>query len=257
MNIHPTAIVSSEAKISEGVEIGPYSIIDSDVRIGRNTIIGPHVVIKAHTDIGEGCRFFQFASIGEVPQDLKFKGEETRVVIGNHNTIREFVTIHRATTEDTGVTSIGDHNLIMAYCHVAHNCKLGDHIVMANAANLGGHVHVEDFAIISGLTGIHQFTRIGAHCIIGGASAVNKDIPPFVTASGNFAKLYGLNVIGLKRRGFKEETIMALKETYKIIFRSSLLLSDALERVRREFNDIPEVRHFIDFIQNSERGICR
>jgi UDP-N-acetylglucosamine acyltransferase len=226
MNIHPTAIVSSEAKISEGVEIGPYSIIDSDVRIGRNTIIGPHVVIKAHTDIGEGCRFFQFASIGEVPQDLKFKGEETRVVIGNHNTIREFVTIHRATTEDTGVTSIGDHNLIMAYCHVAHNCKLGDHIVMANAANLGGHVHVEDFAIISGLT-------------------------------GNFAKLYGLNVIGLKRRGFKEETIMALKETYKIIFRSSLLLSDALERVRREFNDIPEVRHFIDFIQNSERGICR
>jgi UDP-N-acetylglucosamine acyltransferase len=257
MNIHPTAIVSSEAKISEGVEIGPYSIINSDVRIGRNTIIGPHVVIKAHTDIGEGCRFFQFASIGEVPQDLKFKGEETRVVIGNHNTIREFVTIHRATTEDTGVTSIGDHNLIMAYCHVAHNCKLGDHIVMANAANLGGHVHVEDFAIISGLTGIHQFTRIGAHCIIGGASAVNKDIPPFVTASGNFAKLYGLNVIGLKRRGFKEETIMALKETYKIIFRSSLLLSDALERVRREFNDIPEVRHFIDFIQNSERGICR
>lgn len=257
MNIHPTAIVSSEATISEGVEIGPYSIIDANVRIGRNTIIGPHVVIKAHTDIGEGCRFFQFSSIGEVPQDLKFKGEETKVVIGSHNTIREFVTIHRATTEDTGVTSIGDHNLIMAYCHVAHNCKLGDHIVMANAANLGGHVHVEDFAIISGLTGIHQFTRIGAHCIIGGASAVNKDIPPFVTASGNFAKLYGLNVIGLKRRGFKEETIMALKEAYKIIFRSSLLLSDALERVRKECNDIPEIRHLIDFIQNSERGICR
>jgi len=257
MNIHPTAIVSHKARIEEGVEIGPYSIIDSDVRIGKNTIIGPHVVIKAHTDIGEGCRFFQFSSIGEVPQDLKFKGEETKVIIGSHNTIREFVTIHRATTEDTGVTIIGDHNLIMAYCHVAHNCKLGNHIVMANAANLGGHVHVEDFAIISGLTGIHQFTRIGAHCIIGGASAVNKDIPPFVTASGNFAKLYGLNLIGLKRRGFKEETIMALKEAYKIIFRSSLLLSDALERVGREIDDIPEVRHLIDFIRNSERGICR
>jgi UDP-N-acetylglucosamine acyltransferase len=257
MNIHPTAIVSHEAHIEEGVEIGPYSIIDSDVRIGKNTIIGPHVVIKAHTDIGEGCRFFQFSSIGEVPQDLKFKGQETKVIIGSYNTIREFVTIHRATTEDTGVTIIGDHNLIMAYCHVAHNCKLGNHIVMANAANLGGHVHVEDFAIISGLTGIHQFTRIGAHSIIGGASAVNKDIPPFVTASGNFAKLYGLNLIGLKRRGFKEETIMALKEAYKIIFRSSLLLSDALERVGKEIDDIPEVRHLIDFIQNSERGICR
>jgi len=257
MNIHPTAVVSHKARIEEGVEIGPYSIIDSDVRIGKNTIIGPHVVIKAHTDIGEGCRFFQFSSIGEVPQDLKFKGEETKVIIGNHNTIREFVTIHRATTEATGVTIIGDHNLIMAYCHVAHNCKLGNHIVMANAANLGGHVHVEDFAIISGLTGIHQFTRIGTHCIIGGASAVNKDIPPFVTASGNFAKLYGLNLIGLKRRGFKEETIMALKEAYKIIFRSSLLLSDALERVGREIDDIPEVRHLIDFIRNSERGICR
>ena len=257
MNIHPTAVVSHKARIEEGVEIGPYSIIDSDVRIGKNTIIGPHVVIKAHTDIGEGCRFFQFSSIGEVPQDLKFKGEETKVIIGSHNTIREFVTIHRATTDDTGVTIIGDHNLIMAYCHVAHNCKLGNHIVMANAANLGGHVHVEDFAIISGLTGIHQFTRIGTHCIIGGASAVNKDIPPFVTASGNFAKLYGLNLIGLKRRGFKEETIMALKEAYKIIFRSSLLLSDALERVGREIDDIPEVRHLIDFIRNSERGICR
>lgn len=257
MNIHPTAVVSHKARIEEGVEIGPYSIIDSDVRIGKNTIIGPHVVIKAHTDIGEGCRFFQFSSIGEVPQDLKFKGEETKVIIGSHNTIREFVTIHRATTEATGVTIIGDHNLIMAYCHVAHNCKLGNHIVMANAANLGGHVHVEDFAIISGLTGIHQFTRIGTHCIIGGASAVNKDIPPFVTASGNFAKLYGLNLIGLKRRGFKEETIMALKEAYKIIFRSSLLLSDALERVGREIDDIPEVRHLIDFIRNSERGICR
>jgi UDP-N-acetylglucosamine acyltransferase len=257
MNIHPTAIVSHEAHIEEGVEVGPYSIIDADVHIGKNTIIGPHVVIKAHTDIGEGCRIFQFCSIGEDPQDLKFKGEETRVIIGNHNVIREFVTIHRATSADIGVTIIGDHNLLMAYCHVAHNCKLGNRIVMANAANLAGHIHVEDFAIIGGLTGIHQFTRIGAHCIIGGASAVTKDIPPFVMASGNFAKLYGLNLIGLKRRGFTEETIRALKEAYRIIFRSSLLLSVAIEKVRQEIDDLPEVRQFIEFIQKSERGICR
>ncbi len=257
MNIHPTAIVSPDAQLAEGVEIGPYSIIDSDVHIGKNTIVGPHVVIKAHTDIGEGCRFFQFCSIGEVPQDLKFKGETTRVVIGNHNVIREFVTIHRATSNDIGVTIIGDHNLLMAYCHVAHNCKLGNRIVMSNGANLAGHVHVEDFAIISGMTGVHQFTRIGAHCIIGGASGVSKDIPPFVMAAGNMAKLYGLNMIGLKRRGFKEETINALKKTYKIIFRSSLLLSVAIERVRQEVEDIPEINHFIEFIKLSQRGICR
>ena len=257
MNIHPSAIVSNEAHLEEGIEIGPYSIIDSDVHIGKNTIIGPHVVIKTHTDIGEGCRIFQFCSIGEIPQDLKFKGEETRVIIGNHNTIREFVTIHQATSADIGVTVIGDHNLLMAYSHVAHNCKLGNHIVMSNAVNLAGHVHVEDYAIIGGLTGIHQFSRIGAHCFIGGASAVTKDVPPFVIASGNFAKLFGLNIIGLKRRGFKEETINALKEAYRIIFRSSLLLSVAIERVRQEVDDIPEVRQFIEFIQNSERGISR
>jgi UDP-N-acetylglucosamine acyltransferase len=257
MNIHPTAIVSQEAHLEEGVKIGPYSIIEADVHIGRNTIIEPHVIIRAHTDIGDGCRIFQFCSIGEVPQDLKYNGEETRVIIGHHNTIREYVTIHQATSADIGVTVIGDHNLLMAYSHVAHNCKLGNHIVMANAANLAGHVHVEDFAIIGGLTGIHQFTRIGAHCIIGGASAVTKDIPPFVMASGNFAKLYGLNMIGLKRRGFKEEAISALKETYKIIFRSSLLLSVAVEKVKQEMSDFPEVRQFIEFIEHSERGICR
>jgi len=257
MTIHPTAIVSPDAHLAEGVEVGPYTIIDSDVRIGSHTKIGPHVVIRPHTDIGEGCRIFQFCSIGEVPQDLKYKGEETRVIIGNYNTIREYVTIHQATSSDIGVTIIGDHNLLMAYTHVAHNCKLGSHIVMANAANLAGHVHVEDFAIIGGLTGIHQFTRIGAHCMIGGASAVTKDVPPFLLASGNFAKLYGLNQIGLKRRGFNEETINALKEAYRIIFRSSLLLADAVEKVRLEKGDIPEVRQLLDFIDKSERGICR
>jgi UDP-N-acetylglucosamine acyltransferase len=257
MNIHPTAIVSCDAHIGEGVEIGPYSIVDADVNIGKNTVIGPHVVIKSHTDIGEECRIFQFCSIGEAPQDLKYKGEVTRVIIGNHNTIREFVTIHQATVADIGVTMIGDHNLLMAYSHIAHNCKLGNRIIISNAVNLAGHVHVEDFAIIGGMSGVHQFTRIGAHCIVGGASAVAKDIPPFVMASGNFATLYGLNMIGLKRRNFKEETIRALKEAYRIVFRSSLLLSAAIEKVKQEVPDLPEVRQFIEFISTSQRGICR
>ncbi len=257
MKIHPTAIISSEAHLEEGVEIGPYSIIGSDVNIGKNTIIGPHVVIDTQTDIGEGCRIFQFASIGAAPQDLKFKGEATRTIIGNHNTIREYVTIHRATSADIGVTIMGDHNLLMAYCHVAHNCKLGNRIVMANAANLAGHIHVEDNAIIGGLTGIHQFVRIGAHCIIGGCSAVAKDVPPFTMASGNMAKLYGLNMIGLKRRNFSPETIQSLKQAYRLVFRSSLLLKTAIAKVKTEVADIPEIRQFIDFIQNSKRGICR
>jgi UDP-N-acetylglucosamine acyltransferase len=257
MKIHPTAIISPDATLAEGVEVGPYSVIGPDCHIGKNTLIGPHVVIESHTDIGEGCRISQFASLGGAPQDLKYRGEKTRVVIGNHNTIREFVTIHRATAADIGVTLIGDHNLLMAYCHVAHNCTLGDRIVMANGANLGGHVHVEDFAIISGLSGIHQFTRIGAHCIIGGASAVTKDIPPYVIASGNYAKLFGLNLIGLKRRGFSTEAIQALRAAYRIIFRSSLLLSVAIHKVEQEVDDLPEIRKFLDFIRKSERGICR
>jgi UDP-N-acetylglucosamine acyltransferase len=257
MNIHPTAVISPDATLAEGVEVGPYSIIGPDVHIGKNTLVGPHVVIEKHTDIGENNRISQFASIGGDPQDLKYQGEVTRVVIGNHNTIREYVTINRATIHDIGVTIIGDHNLLMAYCHVAHNCKLGNHVVMANAANLAGHIHVEDYAIIGGLTGIHQFTRIGAHCIIGGASGVANDIPPFVMASGNFTKLYGLNMIGLKRRGFPEETIAALKEAYRIIFRSKLLLAVAIRKVEREVADLPEVRQFLDFIRKSERGICR
>ena len=257
MKVHATAIVSPDATLADGVEVGPYSIIGPDVTIGKNTTIGPHAVIETQTDIGEGCRISQFASLGGPPQDLKFKGEKTRVVIGNHNTIREYVTINRATTSDIGVTIIGDHNLLMAYCHVAHNCKLGNHIVMANAANLAGHIHVEDFAIIGGLTGVHQFTRIGAHAIIGGASAVTKDVPPFCTAAGNYAKLYGLNMIGLKRRGFSDRAIQALRTAYRIVFRSSMLLSAAVKKVEEEVEDLPEVRQFLDFIRASERGICR
>jgi len=257
MNIHPTAVVSPQATLADGVEIGPYSIIGPDVHIGKNTRIASHVVIERNVDMGENNQISQFASIGGDPQDLKYRGEETRVIIGNNNIIREYATINRATSDDIGVTIVGDRNMIMTYCHVAHNCKLGNNIVMANAANLAGHIHVDDYAIIGGLTGVHQFTRIGAHCIIGGASAVNKDIPPFVTASGNFTKLYGLNQIGLRRRGFSEETLAALKTAYRIVFRSALLLSVALKRVGEEVPDLPEIRLFVDFIRKSERGVCR
>ena len=257
MNIHSTAIISPDAQLEEGVEIGPYVVIGSDVKIGKNTVIGPHTVIEDFTHIGESCHIFQFCSIGALPQDLKFSGEKTRVVIGDFNTIREFVTINRATSADIGVTIIGDHNLLMAYCHVAHNCKLGDRIVMANAATLAGHVHVEDNAIIGGLTGIHQFCRLGAHCMIGGVSAVVKDVPPYTMVSGNHAKLFGLNLVGLKRRNFSEKTIKAIKDAYRIIFRSHLLLEAALKKAQDEVEDIPEVKHFIKFIKESERGVCR
>jgi UDP-N-acetylglucosamine acyltransferase len=257
MNIHPTAIISPDAQLEEGVEIGPYVVIGSDVKIGKNTVIGPHTVIDDYTQIGEGNRIFQFCSIGAPPQDLKFGGEKTRVIIGNFNTIREFVTIHRATTADIGVTIIGDNNLLMAYCHVAHNCKLDDRIIMSNAATLAGHIHIEDYAIISGLTGIHQFCRLGAHCMIGGASAVVKDVPPYCIAQGNHAKLFGLNLIGLKRRNFSEKTINAIKDAYRIIFRSDLLLEAALKKAQDEVEDIPEVNHFIKFIKESTRGVCR
>lgn len=257
MKIHPTAIVSPDAKLAEEVEIGPYSIIGSDVSIGKNTVIGPHVVIDDYTHIGENCRIFQFCSIGAPPQDLKFGGEKTRVVIGNFNTIREFVTIHRSTLADIGVTMMGDHNLIMAYCHIAHNCKLENHVIMSNAATLAGHVHVEDYAIISGLTGVHQFCRVGAHCMIGGCSAAVKDVPPYTIAQGNHAKLYGLNLVGLKRRNFSEKTIKAISDAYRIIFRSKMLLGDAIKKAETEVEGLPEVQHFIKFIKDSERGICR
>jgi UDP-N-acetylglucosamine acyltransferase len=257
MNIHPTAIVSPDAVIGEGSSIGAYSIIGRQVRLGSNTNISSHVVIEDGTEIGENCQISQYSCIGGAPQDLKFRGEVTKVVIGNFNNIREFVTINRATCEDIGVTMIGDHNLIMAYCHVAHNCLLRNNIVLANGTNLAGHVIVEDFAVVGGLTGVHQFTHIGAHSMIGGASAVNKDVPPYVTASGNHARLYGLNLIGMKRRGFSVEVLQALKDSYRIIFRSSLLLSQAVDRVRTDVPDLLEVRHFLDFIQQSKRGVCR
>ncbi|MEE9910660.1 MAG: acyl-ACP--UDP-N-acetylglucosamine O-acyltransferase [Deltaproteobacteria bacterium] len=257
MNIHPTAIIAADARLEEGVEIGPYSIIGPEVTIGKNTVIGPHAVIDNYTQIGEGCHIFQFCSIGAPPQDLKFGGERTGVMIGNFNTIREYVSIHRATSADTGMTVLGDHNLLMAYVHIGHNCQVANHVIIGNSSGLAGHVHVEDYAIVSPLSGVHQFCRVGAHCIVGGASAVVKDIPPYTMANGNRAKLFGLNLIGLKRRGFPENVIEAIKDAYRIIFRSDLLLDEALEKAGKEVEDCPEVRHFINFIKESKRSVCR
>jgi UDP-N-acetylglucosamine acyltransferase len=257
MKIHPTAIIAPDARLAEGVEVGAFSIIGHDVTIGKNTIIGPHTVIDDHTDIGESCSISQFCSIGAPPQDLKYRGEPTRVIIGNSNTIREFVTIHRATTADIGKTVIGNSNLVMAYSHIAHNCILGSFIVMANAATLAGHILVEDFAILGGMVGLHQFTRVGTHAMVGGMSAIPKDIPPYTMASGNRAKLFGLNMVGLRRRNFPKETVSRLKDAYHTIFRSNLQLKDALEKADAAHADCPEVQHFIKFIRESKRGICR
>ncbi|HDD35461.1 MAG TPA: acyl-ACP--UDP-N-acetylglucosamine O-acyltransferase [Candidatus Desulfofervidus auxilii] len=255
--IHPTAIIDNSAEIAKNVVIGPYSIIGPKVFIGEGTVLGSHVVVHSHTKIGKNCKIFSFASIGAPPQDLKYKGEETWVEIGDYNIIREYVTINRGTKE-RGITSIGNHSLIMAYAHIAHDCKIGNHVILANVATLGGHVEVDDHAIVGGIVGVHQFIRIGAYCIIGGASAVVKDIPPYVMAVGNRAKLYGLNVVGLRRHGFKEEVIKALKKAYKVLIRSPITLKEAIKRVKEDkIFFYPEVAYFVKFIEKSERGIPR
>jgi len=256
--IHPTAIIDSKAEISEGVEIGPYSVIEKNVLIGEGTKIGPHVVIREGTYIGTQCQISQFASIGEAPQSVGYKGEKTSLQIGDHNIIREFVTLHRGTIKGGGKTVIGNENFLMAYSHVAHDCQIGNQVVMANGATLAGHILIEDFAIIGGLSAIHQFCRVGTYAIIGGITGVLLDIPPYTKAQGDRAKLFGLNTIGLKRANFSEETLKALKKAYRIIFRSSLTLEKAMKRVvEDEISQTPEVQHFLQFIQCSKRGITR
>jgi UDP-N-acetylglucosamine acyltransferase len=256
--IHPTAIIDSKAEISEGVEIGPYSVIEKNVLIGEGTKIGPHVVIREGTYIGKQCQISQFASIGEAPQSVGYKGEKTFLQIGDHNIIREFVTLHRGTIKGGGKTVIGNENFLMAYSHVAHDCQIGNQVVMANGATLAGHILIEDFAIIGGLSAIHQFCRVGTYAIIGGLTGVLLDIPPYTKAQGDIAKLFGLNTIGLKRANFSEETLKALKKAYRIIFRSSLTLEKAMKRVvEDEISQTPEVQHFLQFIQCSKRGITR
>ena len=255
-NIHPTAIVDPNAKLGENVKIGPYSIIGPEVTIGNGTVVESHVVIEGDTIIGENNYIFSFVSIGKVPQDLKFNNEKTRVVIGDNNKIREFVTIHRGTT-DKYETRIGNDKLVMAYVHIAHDCIIGDHCVLANAATFAGHVEVEDWAVVGGLTAVHQFTRVGRHAMIGGCSAVNQDVVPYMLSEGNKARAVYINIVGLKRRGFSEEQIKTLREVYKIVFKKKLKLEEALQILEKDYKDNEDVVKLVEFIRKSKRGITR
>lgn len=255
--IHPTAIVHPGARIAEDVEIGPYSIIGEHVSIGAGTWIGPHVVIEGWTEIGRENRIFQFASVGAVPQDLKYHGEKTFLRLGDRNLVREFVTLHRGTEGGGGETVIGNDSLLMAYAHVAHDCRVGNRVILANGATLAGHVIVDDHARLSALCAVHQFTRIGAHTMISGGSMVTQDIPPYVMAQGDRAQPVGINAVGLQRSGYSEEAIRAVKQAYKIVFRSGLRLEEALNKIEQELGRGAELAPFIDFIRSSERGIAR
>ncbi len=255
--IHPTAVVHPNAKIGLGVTIEPYTIIGEHVEIGDNTWIGPHVVINGHTTIGRDNRIFQFCSLGEVPQDKKYAGEPTRLVIGDRNTIREYCSFNLGTVQDAGVTRIGNDNWIMAYVHIAHDCQVGNHTTFANNAQLAGHVHIEDWAILGGYTGIHQFCRVGAHVMTAVGTVVLQDIPPYLMAAGNTAQPYGINVEGLKRRGFSADAITGLKRAYRTIYKSGLMLEEAKVKLVEEAKEQPDVQLFVDFLNVSKRGIIR
>lgn len=255
--IHPSAQVDSDAEIGESTTIGPFAVIEGGARIGSNCNIGPMVHITGRAEIGDNCKIFTGAAIGNPPQDLKYKGEISFVKVGKNNTIREFVTINTATGENQS-TLIGNDNLLMAYVHIAHNCIIGNNCIIANAATIAGHVIIDDFAIIGGLVGIHQFSRIGKHSITGGCSKITKDIVPFIMADGHPARPHGINVIGLKRRGFAKDVIIALEEAYRIIFRKNLTLHQAITDLKMsKLSEILEVDELIKFLEESERGIAR
>ncbi|STZ77033.1 acyl-ACP--UDP-N-acetylglucosamine O-acyltransferase [Bergeriella denitrificans] len=255
--IHPTAIIDPKAELHESVKVGAYSIIGPDVKIGADTEIGPHVVINGITEIGEGNRIYQFASIGEVNQDLKYKGEPTKTIIGNRNQIREHVTIHRGTEQGGGITRVGDDNLLMINAHVAHDCRVGNRCILANNATLAGHVELDDFVIVGGMSAIHQFSIVGAHAMIGGCSAVAQDVPPYVMAQGNHAGPVGINIEGMKRRGFDKPAIQAVLNAYKLLYRKGLTLEEAKQEIGKLAAEAPEVALFNDFFQRSTRGLIR
>jgi len=256
-HIHPTAIVHPAADIADDVEIGPYSIIDAHVRIGRGTVVGPHVVIKGRTEIGEGNRIFQFASVGEVNQDLKYRGEETQLKIGSENTIREYVTIQIGTVTGRSETTIGDRNLFMVYSHIAHDCEIGNDCILANCATLAGHIRIDDGAIIGGLVGIHQFCRVGTMAIVGGCSKIVQDIPPYMMADGHPANVRGVNLEGLRRKKFGRESIREIKAAHKMIYHSRMNTAQALARLKEEYPGSACVRVIVEFIETSQRGIAR
>ena len=255
--IHPTAIVDPAARLASDVEVGPYTIVGPHVEIGPGSRIGPHAVITGHTRIGANNRIYQFTSIGEAPQDKKYRGEPTRLEIGDNNTIREFCTFNCGTTQDVGVTRLGNDNWIMAYVHLAHDCQIGNHTIFANNAQLAGHVHVADYAILGGFTEVHQFCRIGAHCITALGSVILQDVPPYVMVSGNTARPFGINAEGLKRRNFGPDVIAQLKRAYKTLYKSGLTLEQAKEKLARQVGECPEVQPMLDFLATATRGIVR
>jgi UDP-N-acetylglucosamine acyltransferase len=255
--IHPTAIVHPAARLGAGVSVGAYSIVGEHVEIGDGTSIGPHVVVGGHTRIGRDNRIFQFNSIGEMPQDKKYANEPTRLEIGDRNTIREFCTFNCGTAQDVGVTRVGDDNWIMAYVHIAHDCQVGSKTIFANNAQLAGHVHVGDWAILGGFTVVHQFVRIGAHSMTAMGTILLQDLPPYVTASGNPAEPHGINSEGLKRRGFSSPAIMAIKRAYKAVYKSGLKLDEALAAIAVEDAAAPELALLTEFLARPGRGIVR
>lgn len=252
--IHPTALVDSGAELAEGVSVGPYAIIGNDVTVGPDTVIGPHAYVERDTRIGRGYFIAKGAVLGTDPQDLKYEGEETRLVIGDDTTIREYATLNRG-TRATGSTEVGSGCLLMAYSHIAHDCRIGDHVIISNAVNMGGHVVIEDWATVGGVTAIHQFVRIGTHAFVGGGSRVPKDIAPYTRAAGNPCRTYGLNTVGLERRGFTAEARLELKRAYRAVFSSDVNVGQAVRELRATGKATPEVERFLRFIEDSERGI--
>lgn len=256
--IHPTAIIEPGAQLHESVQVGPYSIIGPQVKIGEGTIVGPHVVITGNTQIGRFNRIYQFASVGEAPQDKKYKDEPTRLIMGDHNVVRECVTLHRGTVQDQGLTQIGNDNLFMANSHLAHDCVMGDHNILANGVAIAGHVHIDHHVILSGMCGIHQFCKLGTLSFISTASIVLKDVPPFVMVTGGASPtVCGLNVEGLRRQHFSAETIQWLRRAYKVIYRQGLRVEEAIEQLREMESLCPEIKLFSDFLMESKRGIIR
>ncbi len=252
--IHPAALVSQKAKIGENVGIGPFTIVEDDVQIGDGSVIASGVLMANGTRLGRECRVHHGAILGTIPQDLKFRGEVTTLEIGDHTTVREYVTINRG-THDRWKTTIGTHCFLMAYAHVAHDCAIGNHVILANAVNMGGHVIIEDHAVVGGIVAIHQFSHIGRHSMIGGGFRVTKDVPPYVLAGQEPLAFNGLNIVGLRRRNFPQETIQTLEKAYQLIYYSQLNVSQAIERIKKDLPPTEEIKHVIEFIEKSKRGI--
>jgi len=262
--IHASAVVDSKAELANDVEIGPYSVIGPHVKIGTGTKVGSHTVIEGYTTIGKENNFAHFASIGGAPQDMKYRGEPTQLIIGDRNTVREFTTIHTGTAQDEGITRIGSDNWIMSYVHIAHDCQIGNHTIFSSNAQIAGHVHVDDWAIMGGMSGVHQFVRVGQHAMLGGGSILVQDVPPFVIAAGDKASPHGINVEGLKRRGFSSETISVLRQAYKVLYKDGLSFEDAKTEIQKmiaankaDATTAEKLTQFHDFIAASTRGIIR